>query len=201
MPKTYETNSLGYKLKFNGPATIEEYDQAAGRVGACLEDACDNTIYRGTLPEWQAAWAKRLEELTGTARGVDRAATDRAKSRSKKPDEVADVPEKVKAYDARVTAAMSEADRAALAAVAQEVADGIVVDPSPAKRAAGPGKDLLAKADSILTMPEDQIEARVQKYLSRVDGFDLQRDENDRPERVSLARLVGSYLDVLLAED
>src|SRR5437660_12881398 len=69
MPKQYETNSLGYKLKFNGPSTVEEYDQAAGRVGACLEDAIDNTIYRSTLPEWQGSFAKKLTEITGTQRG------------------------------------------------------------------------------------------------------------------------------------
>lgn len=199
MPKPYETNSLGYKLKFNGPAAVEEYDQAAGRVGACLEDACDNTIYRGTLPEWQAAWAKRLEEMTGIKRGIDQAATDRARARSKKPDEVADVPEKVKAFDARVKASMSDADKAALNSVAQEVADSIVIDPSPAKRQAGPGKDLLVKADSWLTLPEDQLETKINKAREAVPGYDLEMDENDKPDRVSLARLIGKYLDELLA--
>jgi hypothetical protein len=202
MPKAYETNSLGYKLRFNGPATVEEYDTAAGRKDACLEDACDNTIYRGTLPEWQSAWAKRLEEMTGVKRGVDQAATDRAKARSKKPEEVADIPEKVKAYDARVKASMSDADKNALNATAQEVADGIAIDPSPAKRQAGPGKDLLAKADSLLTLPEDQLQAKIDKYMAAVEGFELETDEESgKPDRSSLARLIGRYLDYLMAQE
>jgi len=199
MPKPYETNSLGYKLKFNGPATVEEYDQAAGRVGACLEDACDNTIYRGTLPEWQAAWAKRLEEMTGVKRGIDQAATDRARARSKKPDEVADVPEKVKAFDARVKSSMSDTDKAALNSVAQEVADTVGIDPSPAKRIAGPDKSLLVKADSWLTLPDDQLEVKINKAREAVGAYDLELDENDKPDRISLARLIGKYLDELLA--
>jgi hypothetical protein len=202
MPKSYETNSLGYKLRFNGPATVEEYDQAAGRTGACLEDACDNTIYRGTLPEWQAAWAKRLEEMTSTKRGVDQAATDRAKARSKKPEEVTDIPEKVKAYDARVKASMSDADKNALNAAAQEVADGILIDPSPSKRVAGPDKALLAKADSLLTLPEDQLQAKIDKYTAAVEGYELETDEESgKPDRTSLARLIGRYLDYLMAQE
>jgi hypothetical protein len=200
MPKQYDTNSLGYKLRFNGPATVEEYDQAAGRVGACLEDACDNTIYRGTLPEWMRAFAVRLEEMTGTKRGTDAEATARAKARSKKPDDVKDVPEKVKAFHARVTASMSDADKNALNAVAQEVADTIAIDPSPAKRVSGPDKQLLGKADSLLTLPDDQLDEKVEKMIGRVEGFELQRDENDRPDRSSLARLVGRYLEALMTE-
>jgi hypothetical protein len=201
MPKQYETNSLGFKLRFNGPATVEEYDQAAGRVGACLEDACDNTIYRGTLPEWQSAYAERLEEVSGIKRGVDQEATERARSRSKKPEDVKDVPEKVRAFNARVQTQMSDADRAALNGLAQEVADGISVDPSPAKRVAGPDKQLLAKADSLLTLPEDQLNAKVEKYLSVVEGFELERDEADKPDRVSFARLIGRYLEYLMAQE
>ena len=196
----YDTNSLGYKLSFEGPKTVEEYDQKAGRVGACLEDACDNTIYRSTLPEWQDEFAKKVEELTGQTRGTDAAATERAKSRAKDPSKINDVPEKVKAFVQRVTAGMSETDKNALTKLAQDVANTITVDPSPSKRARGPGKDLLAKADSLLTLPEDQLQTKIDKYLERVEGFELETDENDKPERNSLARLIGRYLDILLAE-
>jgi hypothetical protein len=196
----YETNSLGYKLSFNGPATVEEYDQKAGRVGACLEDACDNTIYRGTLPEWQDEWAKKLAEHTGQARQVDKEATDRAKSRAKDPSKVQDIMEKVKAFDKRVTAGMNDAQKAELGKLAQQVADNIFVDPSPSKRAKGPDKALLAKAESLLTLPDDQLQQKIDKYLSKVEGFELETDDNDKPEKASLARLIGRYLDVLLSE-
>ena len=71
MAKQYETNSLGFtKLKFNGPGTVEDYDRAAGKVGACLEDAVDNTIYRSTLPEWQAAFAKKKGRQRGRTKNI-----------------------------------------------------------------------------------------------------------------------------------
>jgi hypothetical protein len=196
----YETNSLGYKLTFKGPSTVEEYDQKAGRVGACLEDAVDNTIYRSTLPEWQEEFAKKLEEHTKQPRVTDSTATDKAKARAKDPSKVEDIKEKVKAYNARVTAGMSDTDKAAIAALAQSVADGILVDPSPSKRAKGPDKALLAKADSLLTLPADQLQEKIDKYLGRVEGFELETDEQDKPQRESLARLLGRYLDIMLAE-
>ena len=197
---TYETNSLGYKLSFKGPNSVEDYDQKAGRVGACLEDACDNTIYRGTLPEWQDAFAAAVEEKLKVKRGIDQAATDRAKSRAKDPSKIQDVAEKVKAFVQRVTAGMSEVEKGELTALAQQIANNITVDPSPSKRARGPGKDLLAKADSLLTLPADQLQQKIDKYLSKVEGFELETDEADKPERNSLARLIGQYLDILLSE-
>jgi len=200
MPKEYETNSLGYKLRFKGPDSVEAYNTKAGRNDAALEDACENTIYRGTLPEWQAAFQERLEQLTGIARGIDQVATDRAKSRSKEPDKVKNVPEKVKAYVARVTANMSDADKATLPGLAQEVANGIEIDPSPSRRAAGPSKPSLVKADSWLTLPEDQMQAKIDKAMAAIDsGFELDTDEETgKPDRRSLAALIDKYVDTLL---
>ncbi|HEU0049869.1 MAG TPA: hypothetical protein VFQ43_19935 [Nitrososphaera sp.] len=197
--KEYPTNSLGFKLRFKGPSTADEYNQAAGRTDAIVEDAIDNTLYRGTLPQWQSEFQQRLEQMTGIKRGVDQEATQRAKSRSKKPDEVKDVPEKVKAYVARVTSQMSDADKAALNGVAQEVADGITIDPSPAKRQAGPDKTVLSRADSWLTLPDDQLQAKIDKALAAVDGFELETDEETgKPDRRSLAFLISRYADVLM---
>jgi hypothetical protein len=196
----YETNSLGYKLKFRGPKTVEEYDQKAGRVGACLEDACDNTIYRGTLPEWQDEFSKAVETRLGQTRGIDQAATERARSRAKDPSKIKDVSEKVKAFVQRVTAGMSEVQKGELVGLSQQVADGIEVDPSPSKRARGPDKTLLAKADSILTLPADQLQAKIDKYLEKVEGYELETDDTDKPERTSLARLIGQYVDIMIQE-
>lgn len=198
--KTYDTNSLGYPLKFKGPATVEDYDRVAGKVGACLEDASENTMYRSTLPEWQDEFSKVLEERTGQKRTVNEKATADARGRSKNPDKVKDILETVRVYHNRVTAGMSDEDKKALAAEAQRIADGIVVDPSPSKRAAGLSKDLRNKADSLLTLPTDQLEAKVTKFMDKVPGFEVERDEANKPTPESLGRLIGQYLDALLAE-
>ena len=82
---------------------------------------------------------------------------------------------------------------------ARELASKTAINASPSKRMAGPGKDLLSKADSLLTLPVDQLQGKVDKYLGAVGDFQLETDENDKPNRASLARLVGRYLDLLMA--
>lgn len=49
--KTY--SSLGLDVKFSVPSTVEEYDQNAKKAGACLQDAIDNTAYRGSLSKFR----------------------------------------------------------------------------------------------------------------------------------------------------
>jgi hypothetical protein len=196
----YETNSLGFPLTFDGPDTVEDYDRAAGKTGSCLEDAVENTIYRSTLPEWQDAFAKQVEQLTGQTRQVNAEATAAAKSRSKNPDKVKDIMETVRVFVNRATAGMSDADKAALAKTAQETADGIVVDPAPSKRQGGLRKDLKAKAESLLTLPTDQLESKITGYLDQIEGYDLERDEANKPTVESLGRLIGQVLEKMLQE-
>jgi hypothetical protein len=199
MPKQYETSSLGYKLSFAGPDSVEEYDRLAGKTGACLEDACDNTIYRGTLPEFQDKFGEYLESMFGK-RQVNITATESAKARSKTPDKVKDVMETWTRFHNRVTANLDDAAKAELATKAQEIASGVTVDPSPSKRASGLSKDLRSKAESLLTLPTDQLEGKITKFLDQVEGFDLERGEDNKPTQESLGRLIGAYLDSVLAE-
>lgn len=206
---TVSTNSVGYKLNFKAPGTVEDYDRMAGKTGACLEDALDNTIYRGTLGEWQDAFAPKLAALTGISRGVDTAATEKSRARSKNPGNVKDIPEKFKAYNARVTSTWAvmtnekgeivedPAKLKELADLAQSVADTITVDPAPSKRSAGIAKDLLAKAESILASGPDIIEAKVAKLSDAVPNFVLARDEAGVPELESLARLIGEFVSAI----
>jgi hypothetical protein len=198
---TYETNTLGYKIKLNGPGTVEEYDQKGGKQGLCLEDAVDNTIYRSTLPDVQDKFGEYLEGVFGK-RQVNIEATEAAKKRSKTPDKVKDTMETWTRYHNRVTAGLSEEDQAELARKIQEIADGIEVDPSPSKRRGGLRKDLREKAESLLTLPVDQLEAKITGYLDKIPGYDLERDsENEnKPTVDSLARLVGEVMTKMLAE-
>jgi hypothetical protein len=196
--KQYSTNSCGYKLNFNGPDTVEEYDKRAGTVGQCLEDAVNNTIYRGTLPEWQEEFASVLEKQTGIKRETDKEATAKLKSRAKNPDNVGPQPEKFRAYNARVKGIWGNGDttkEAQLQTWAQETADKIPVDPAPSVRQSTATKGDLAKVDDILAKDTDYIEAKVAKMLAIVPDFELQRDEENKPERLSLARLLGKWVE------
>lgn len=196
MGKTYDTSSVGYDLVFNGPATAEEYDKAAGRVNASVEDAVSNTIYRATLPKWQKAFVEVLAALTGVTRDVDAAATAKAVARSKegKADEVL---EKATKYIERASSIYAGDDKdklAELAAAAQTCADSIPVDPSASVRQGGINKGWLAKAEDILGRDEDAQEATIAKLLSVVPDYVLDRDEDGKAEKTSLARLVGKFV-------
>jgi hypothetical protein len=202
----YPTQSCGYKLSFTGQDTVEEYDEAAGEPGAALKDAVNNTIYRSTLPEWQNAFGKLLQERTKIPREIDPDATARVKARAKNPNDTKAVPERFRTYNTRVRKLYAGADGEnggdpakvkELETWAQEVAASITVDPSPARVSAIAKGDLL-KAEDILDHDTDYIEAKVQKFLAAVPEFELIRDDDNRPEKQSLARLVGRYIDVVL---
>jgi hypothetical protein len=198
--KQYPTNSCGYKLNFNGPDTVEEYDKRAG-VGQCLEDAVNNTIYRGTLPEWQEEFAVVLEKETGIKRGIDAEATAKLKSRAKNPDNVGPQPEKFRVYNARVKGTWANGDttkEAQLQTWAQETANKVPIDPAPSVRQTTATKGDLAKVDDILSKDLDYIDTKVSKMLAAVPDFELQRDDEGRPERLSLARLLSKWVEAEL---
>lgn len=198
MAIVYETNSLGFKLKFDGPQTVEDYDRIGGKVGVCLEDAAYSTLFHHTLDEWRDAFAKKVEEMTGVKRLVNDEATANAKKKSKTPDKVKDVLETEKVYLNRVTANMSDEDKAALATLAQEVADTTPIDPSPSKRQGGIPKDCRVKAESLLTLPPDALEAKITQWgeaYATVDVTSIERGEDGRPTVDGLARMVKEILD------
>jgi hypothetical protein len=201
MPKNVTVSTGPFRdLSFPGHETAEEFDREAGEVGACAEEADASVAYRSTLPEFHKAFTPTMEQLTGIKRGVNEEQTAKAKARAKDPAKVDPVPESFITYANRCKASMNEADWNALDAEARKLATTIPIDASPSKRIAGPGKDLLAKADSLLTLPQDQLQAKIDKYKSVVE-YELETDEETgKPDRASFARLIGKYLDYQLAQ-
>jgi hypothetical protein len=194
----YKTSSMSYPLVFKGPGSVEDYDRAGEKVGTCLEDAVRGTIAWSTLPEWQDKFGTEVLIPRFGERNVNQTATEAAKARSKTPEKVADIMETWTRYNARVTAQLSKEEKAALGIEAQRIADTITVDPSPSKRQAGPKKMFLDKADSWLTLDDNALEAKIGPALNAVPDFDLERDDNGKPERSSLARLIERYVDTMV---
>lgn len=203
--------SNGYKLIFQAPGEPNDsgsdlalaYDKAAGKDGATWEDACANTGYRGTLPEWAVNFVPKLVALTGVHREIDAEATEKAKKRAKDPTNVKNVMEKFKAYNNRVRETWANGDEGKLAqmqTLAQETADETPLDPAPSARVSAVDKAYIAKAEDILSHDEDYIEARVAKMLAMVPGFNLNRDEDDRPEKTSFGRLIAKWIEAKLEE-
>lgn len=63
-------NSLGYDLVIQVPETIHEYDTLAKKVGAALESAIMNVVYRGVNNKFRAAFALAVENNTGIERAT-----------------------------------------------------------------------------------------------------------------------------------
>lgn len=61
--KQAKYSSLGLDVNFSVPSTIEEFDTNAKRVGACLDEATNNVIYRGSLAEFRENFCAKLEEV------------------------------------------------------------------------------------------------------------------------------------------
>jgi hypothetical protein len=202
MPKTVTVSTGPFRdLGFPGHENAEEFDREAGETGACAEEADASVAYRSTLPEFHKAFTPTMEQLTGVKRGVNEEQTAKVKARAKDPSKVEPIPESFITYANRVKASLNEDDWKALDAAARELAKSIPIDASPSKRIAGPGKDLLAKADSLLTLPADQLQAKIDKYQGAVEQ-EIEVDESTgKPDRNSLARLIGKYLNFVLAQE
>jgi len=185
-------------LKFIGHSSAEEYDTEAGEVGACVTAADLSDIYRSLFRKFHAAFTPTLEKLSGQTRLVNADATAKAKARSKSPDTVANVLESFITFANRCEAVCDKDVWTQICSEATALASSMKCDSSPTERAAGvasgPGKAYLDKADTILARDEDALNNTVTKLLSAVD-FDLAYDEDGKPERVSLARLVKAWMD------
>ncbi len=179
-----------------GPGSVEAYDNAAGQgPGQCLKDAIQNEIFRGHIPYFWSEFTPKAEAQFGLAREVDADATAKAKARAKEGATINDVLEKPTAWIKRLKASLP--DFAPVVALARSVASSLAIDPSPSRRASGPGKAFLEKADSMLALDDEQLEAKVSKLLATVEGFDLTRDGDGRPTRDSLAALVKAFFDAM----
>lgn len=182
-----------------GHRTVEERDAEAGRPGLTLEDADYSDLYRGGIDEVYDKWIPWAEKGSGYKREVNAELTAKSQARAKEGKTVKDVldtqvtfatklqakiePELWKNYDAQFRAFALETP----------------IDASPSKRTGAASKANLEKADDILNRTPDRIESAVTTMLGSVPEFDLIRDEEGKPERTSLARLVGAHIAVQLA--
>jgi hypothetical protein len=221
----YKTSSLGYSLTLNGPSTCEEYDQLAGpREGgrsACLEDAVFATIYGSTLLEFQEKLAPKIKELFGQDRLINEPVTERARNRAaaaavekaKKAGETDDaklatisieaaskisaILESVSNYHKRFMAQASPEAKKSLEEAVKVIAAELKVDPSTESKKASVPKAFLDKADEWLAMDNDAMEAKIAKNREAFDLDDVERGDDNRPTKASLARFIKSVVDLM----
>lgn len=118
-------STVGVKPTFLVPATVEEFDQNAKKVGACLQEAVNNVIYRGVLADFRATFCEEVEKDTG----IERKWKTVERGKDKKAVEVWDETEGD--YITRVIATKGwTEDRTSLQAIADRVAPTIIFDAS-----------------------------------------------------------------------
>jgi len=80
-----EYKSLGLAVKFEVPASVDEFDSNAKKVGACLSEAINNIVYRTSLAQFRDEFlhgrkgdaekgitaVEGVEAMTGIARKTD----------------------------------------------------------------------------------------------------------------------------------
>ena len=205
--QTIQVNSFGYKLNYNVPAAIEEFDALAKRVGAALDEANKNVIYRSVLNRFrdgylhgiEASEATETEPARAAILGLDKQTGIERKFRITKPEvrdgdkitqeEVTAWDEKEEAFKDRVFAqlvsdgkfASVEAAEAAYEPHAQAVLDAIDFDPSKTDKAsAGPKKTpktYYGIADALVEMA-GSVDAAIAKFESKTGRTLAARDRD-----------------------
>lgn len=143
--KVYTNTTLDCTFPVKVPSTADEFDQMAGRKGACVEEAIRNIIYRSVNHEFRAKLCAKLEEHTGIPRETKTVGEgDSART---------EYTETEKKYKARLIL-NGHVDQEKCQIFANEIAKEIKFDPSPTKRRGGPTKEIQVAAESILNAIE-----------------------------------------------
>ena len=189
MSQRISVSSLGFDLTKEVPSTVEEYNTLAKRESAALEDAINNTLYRGTLAEFRSKFLEELGTLTGVARGIVKPAT------SEEADDA--VYESEGKWYKRILASVNNVVPPDWTVLAQRIMDASAFDPSAKERSSdGPaiGKKDLALAQELIKRGESKV-AEVAAQLSTKLGRAVATDEK------SLARALADYRRAKAAEE
>lgn len=199
--KYIKVNSGPHKeLLFIGHDDAEAYDKQAGEVGACVNTADLSDVYRSLLPDAHenAFTDILLKNSAGVKKAVDTDATAKAQAladktaaaKGKTSEKVTDVLESYIKFANRVRGTVSVEEWKSLDDAVHAAAKTMPCDSSPSARTKGPSKNALAKADDILADSIDNRETRITKLLTVVEGFELERGDDNVPDKTSLARLI-----------
>lgn len=145
-----EYKSLGLSLSFQVPDSVEEFDANAKRAGACLDEAINNIVYRGSLAEFRDTFLTKVEEETG----IERTTEEKPSPTKADPNNTTTVYTESEAVYFKRVCAEKGCEPTEFQDLANQVAAAIVFDASAAERKpAGPkklAKMYLASADEVI---------------------------------------------------
>lgn len=179
--KQKQYNSLGVTVNLNVPESVEEFDQNAKRIGACLDEAINNVVYRGSLAEFRDAFTTKVEETHQVERK-----TESTGKKDSDGNDIVKYAETEGEYIKRVCATKG-IEAAQLQSLADEVAAGIVFDASATERKPAAPKKL---AEDYKNVAIQLIDA------GKVDAF---RDKKATPRNIVVPDLTGDREKDILA--
>lgn len=203
--KTKTYNSLGLEVPFQVPESVEEFDANAKRAGACLDEAINNVIYRGSLAEFRDLFlhGRPAGEGLPAFNGIDAITGIERKTKTvKKGDKEAEEWDETEAeYFKRVCAQLGKEPKA-FQDLANAAAALIAFDASARERKAPVPKKLseefkTAAKNALAKYDDGKITKNIRKYLPDVADFVRTGDEAKDIE--TLGWLLKAYNKAKLA--
>lgn len=175
--KTVKCVGVNYTISI--PETAAEFDSLAKREGACVDEAVNNVIYRGTNADFRSAYLDALIAKTG----IERELVDDPSGKKDEKGAVKQVPKNSEGKDVDIIVAQAGLDEAAQQAIADEVMSAkddkgnalVSFDPSArvrAPREAAIGKQDLETALSFLTGDQAKL-TKVIKNIKKQGGVEV----------------------------
>lgn len=188
-------------LGYIGP---DDFDKDAGQINAMRDEANKNLLYRGGSDAIDAKAKAKIVQLSGVQYGTNDKQTSKkqeaentaAAKASRTPKTVTPVPETFVDYLTKVKATVAADVWTSIEEYYREVALATPLDASPSARQGAPSKANVEKAEQILTRDDAAVESVVTTMLATATSFDLMRDATGRPDATSLARLIGTFMNI-----
>lgn len=204
-PYLIPTDSGPFHLEFQGHDSEASYDAEAGYPGAMREFAHRWHIHRDTINRFDEAFSPWLEKASGIPRKIDDELTARRKTYAVNPNKVTPLVERPTKYWNRVIATLKGRGETKLIEEIKEAALflsktlKVAVAPAATPRPVAPM--FFKRADSLLCLDLDTLNGRISRFQALVPDFELARDQEGKPVRESLARLLQKFSDATLAQD
>lgn len=182
---------LGITVNVSVPETAEEYDQLAGEVNACVQDANQQILMHSWGGKFRDKFAEALEKATEIEWPVNAEAT--AKAPKKKDGTVTPVHITPADY-LKLVCGQLDKKPSDFQAIADEVAAKIAFDPSESERGAGRvSKTNTAAAEKLLEDPNRAL-AAVEKLQNENPGLSIEvNPETGLPTAIELAKALAIH--------
>lgn len=188
-------DTRGFKVKLIVPATIADFDIAAGKQGAAYEHAIDEASYRSIMPKAWALFMEKAPEHFGFARPVIG-----TKQSKRNPDAApVEVLQDIKDYLPALKAYLAESNRSSeLGPFVQSCFDEIGFDLSTTPRKSKPQKEWLERAQGLLdkiSRGDSTVEASSAKFAEKgVTGAYVLKDDGTYDVEILAAKVKEFFL-------